>query len=105
MQRAAFVLKIEYWMDFLKPVVPFCLNVLFSVLKHKVTVGKDTLNIKQAVCCSEVGQVDGMANRKPEINSIIVRAFVPNNTSSVGLTGIWISFVCVVRLLTHGRLS
>lgn len=81
--------------------VPFCLNVLFSVLKHKVTVGKDTLNIKQAVCCSEVGQVDG----KPEINSIIVRAFVPNNTSSVGLTGIWISFVCVVRLLTHGRLS
>lgn len=92
-------------MDLLKPVVPFCLNVLFSVLKHKVTVGKDTLNIKQAVCCSEVGQVDGMANRKPEINSIIVRAFVPNNTSSVGLTGIWISFVCVVRLLTHGRLS
>lgn len=39
----------------------FCLNALFSVLKHKVTVGKDTLNIKKAVCCSEVGPVGGMA--------------------------------------------
>lgn len=81
-----------------------CLNVLFSVLKHKVTVGKDTLNIKQAVCCSEVGQVDGMAKRKPEINSIIVRAFVPNNTSSVGLTGIWISFVCCPTFNTRPSL-
>lgn len=32
------------------------LNVLVSdSLQHKVTVGKDMLNIKQAVCCSEVG--------------------------------------------------
>lgn len=30
-----------------------CLNALFSVLKRKV--GKDTQNIKRAVCCSEVG--------------------------------------------------
>lgn len=74
-------------------------------LKHKVTVGKDTLNIKKAVCCSEVGQIDGTAtpNCKQEhypndFNHR--RSFVPNNTSFVGLTGIWISFVSVVRLLT-----
>lgn len=28
------------------------------------------------------------------------RSFVPSNTSFVGLTGIWISFVSVVQLLT-----
>lgn len=27
-------------------------------LKQKVTVGKDTLNIKRAVCCSEVGDIE-----------------------------------------------
>lgn len=62
-------------------------------LKHKVTVGMDTLNLKQAVCCSEVGQIDGMENCKQkhhpnELNHH--RSFVPNNTSFVGLTGIWI---------------
>lgn len=38
----------------------------FDSLKHKATVGKDTLNIKKAACCSEVGQVDGMANCKQD---------------------------------------
>lgn len=67
-------------------------------LKQKVTVGKDTLNIKQAVCCSEVGDVETTANcaqgRHP--NEIVtVQASVPNNTSSVGLTGISMpSFFC-----------
>lgn len=32
-------------------------------LKHKVTVEKDTVNIKQAVCCSEVGQIGESVNR------------------------------------------
>lgn len=72
-------------------------------LKHKATVGKDTLNIKQAVCCSEVGQVDVIANSKQDRHLDELshrRSFVPNNVSFVGLTGIWISFVCVVQLLT-----
>lgn len=43
---------------------PVCLNALFSVLKNKVTVGKDTQNIKRAVCCSEVGPIDEMAHCK-----------------------------------------
>lgn len=45
--------------------ISVCLNALFSVLKHKVTVGKDTQNIKKAVCCSEVGQIAEAANCKP----------------------------------------
>jgi len=51
-------------------------SVLVLTLKHKVTVGKDTLNIKQAVCCSEVGPISGMANCKQEHrpNSITVDA-------------------------------
>lgn len=60
---------------------------------------KDTVDIKKAVCCSEVGQIDGMANCKQEYppNELSHRqSFVSSNTSSVGLTGIWISFVCVV---------
>lgn len=72
-------------------------------LKQKVTVGKDTLNIKKAVCCSEVGDVETTANcaqghRPDEI--VTVQAFVPNNTSSVGLTGISMSSFSVVQLLT-----
>lgn len=43
---------------------PVCLNALFSVLKRKVTVGKDTQNIKRAVCCSEVGPIDETARCK-----------------------------------------
>lgn len=35
------------------------LNALFFVLKRKV--GKDTQNIKRAVCCSEVGPIDETA--------------------------------------------
>lgn len=72
-------------------------------LKQKVTVGKDTLNIKKAVCCSEVGDVETMANcaQGHHPNEIItVQAFVPNNTSFVGLTGISISLFSVVQLLT-----
>lgn len=72
-------------------------------LKQKVTVGKDTLNIKKAVCCSEVGDVETTANcaqgHHPN-EMITVQAFVPNNTSSVGLTGISISLFSVVQLLT-----
>lgn len=66
-------------------------------------MGKD-ISIKKAVCCSEVGQIGGMAktvskdHHPNELNHR--RSFVPNNTSFVGLTGIWISFVSVVRLLT-----
>lgn len=66
-------------------------------------MGKDTLNIKKAVCCSEVGQIDGMANCKQDHHPDKLnrrQSFVPNNTSFVGLTGIWISFFCVVWLLT-----
>lgn len=72
-------------------------------LIHKVTVGKDTLSIKKAVCCSEVGQIDGLANCKREHhpNEFSHRqSFVQNNTSFVGLTGIRISFVSVVQLFT-----
>lgn len=32
-------------------------------LKQKVTVGKDTLNIKRAVCCSEVGDIEKTVRR------------------------------------------
>lgn len=32
-------------------------------LKQKVTVGKDTLNIKRAVCCSEVGDIEKTVHR------------------------------------------
>lgn len=49
----------------------FCLNAPLrsDSLKHKVTVGKDTLNLKKAVCCSEVGQIDKMAKCKRGISS------------------------------------
>lgn len=43
---------------------PVCLNALFSILKHKVTVGKDTQKLKRAVCCSEVGPIDETAQCK-----------------------------------------
>lgn len=46
-------------------------------LKHKVTVEKDTLNIKKAVCCSEVGQSMGWQTVSRNIillNSITVEA-------------------------------
>lgn len=72
-------------------------------LKQKVTVGMDTLNIKKAVCCSEVGDVETTANcaQGNHPNEIVsVRAFVPNNTSFVGLTGISMSSFSVVQLLT-----
>lgn len=45
---------------------PVSLNALFSVLKRKVTVGKDTQNIKRAVCCSEVGPIHETARCKRE---------------------------------------
>lgn len=69
-------------------------------LKQKATVGKDTLNIKQAVCCSEVGDVE--TNGKlctgvaiPNENCHCPSFLSPNNTSSVGLTGISMSsFFC-----------
>lgn len=73
-------------------------------LKQKATVEQmDTLNIKRAVCCSEVGDIETTANRAQgrHPNEIVtVRAFVPNNMSSVGLTGISVSSFSVVQLLT-----
>lgn len=52
----------KYRLDFTLWSVCFESSVFHSdSLKHKVTVGKvgkDTLNINQAVCCSEVGQID-----------------------------------------------
>lgn len=70
-------------------------------LKQKETVGKDTLNIKRAVCCSEVGDIEKTVRRGHHPNEIVtVKAFVPSNTSSVGLTGISISLFSVMQLLT-----
>lgn len=84
---------------------PVCLNALFSILKNKVTVGKDTQNIKRAVCCSEVGPIDETARCKQghHPNDFVTsEAFVPSNASFVGLTGIWISFV-VCRPTSNSR--
>lgn len=56
---AAFDLQLNYWMDFWNLVSLFERSVFRSdSLKQKVTVGKDTLNIKRAVCCSEVGDIE-----------------------------------------------
>lgn len=46
-------------------------------LKHKVTVEKDTLNIKKAVFCSEVGQSMGWQTVSRSVillNSITIKA-------------------------------
>lgn len=48
-----------YWFNDLNVASLFEYSVFRSdSLKHKVTVGMDTLSIKQAVCCSEVGHID-----------------------------------------------
>lgn len=66
-------------------------------LKQKVTVGTDTLNLKRAVCCSEVGDLETTEKKKRKNcaqghhpnKSCRCPSFLspPNNTSSVGLTG------------------
>lgn len=70
------------------------LNALFFVLKRKV--GKDTQNIKRAVCCSEVGPIDEThaVCRDITLMVFVTEALSRVNASSVVLTGIWISFVC-----------
>lgn len=74
---------------------------LFHSLKHKVTVEKDTVNIKQAVCCSEVGQIDASVKRRlyPPNGLKSSSELCANNASSVILTGLRFSCVCVVQRL------